>query len=171
MIKRNLRNSCLAVECWMDGFINYSRQRAQSGGSPGPNMNWQWFVPGGELRGPENRAWDSSVEREAVQPSCLSMALCMFTRHEECTADDTDMRNTGPQGMAETTGNCWPLWEKRWLPWWLSSKESACQAGDSSSIPGSGRSPEEGNGNPLQYSTCSSILTWRIPWTEETGGL
>ena len=25
----------------------------------------------------------------------------------------------------------------------------------------------EGNGNPLQY----SILAWRIPWTEESGGL
>ena len=34
------------------------------------------------------------------------------------------------------------------LPWWLSSKESACQC----RIPGSGRSPGEGNGNPLQYS-------------------
>jgi len=30
--------------------------------------------------------------------------------------------------------------------------ESACKVGDSSSIPGSGRSPGEGNGNPLQYS-------------------
>ena len=35
------------------------------------------------------------------------------------------------------------------LPWWLSSKESACNAGDAVSIPGSGRSPGEGNGNPL----------------------
>ena len=35
------------------------------------------------------------------------------------------------------------------LPWWLSGKESACQAGDKSSIPGSGRSPAEGTGNPL----------------------
>ena len=31
-------------------------------------------------------------------------------------------------------------------------KESACSAGDPGSIPGSGRSPEEENGNPLQYS-------------------
>ena len=30
-------------------------------------------------------------------------------------------------------------------------KESACNAGDPSLIPGSGRSPGEGNGNPLQY--------------------
>ena len=32
------------------------------------------------------------------------------------------------------------------------SKESACNAGDQGSIPGSGRSPGEGNGHPLQYS-------------------
>ena len=31
-------------------------------------------------------------------------------------------------------------------------KESACNAGDPGSIPGLGRSPGEGNGNPLQYS-------------------
>ena len=31
-------------------------------------------------------------------------------------------------------------------------KESACNAGDTSSIPGSGRSPGEGIGYPLQYS-------------------
>ena len=30
-------------------------------------------------------------------------------------------------------------------------KESACNAGDLGSIPGSGSSPGEGNGNPLQY--------------------
>ena len=31
-------------------------------------------------------------------------------------------------------------------------KEYACNAGDLGSMPGSGRSPEEGNGSPLQYS-------------------
>ena len=31
-------------------------------------------------------------------------------------------------------------------------KESACNAGDAGLIPGLGRSPGEGNGNPLQYS-------------------
>ena len=37
------------------------------------------------------------------------------------------------------------------LPWWLSSKVSAANKGDLGSIPGPGRSPGEGNGNPLQY--------------------
>ena len=34
------------------------------------------------------------------------------------------------------------------------------------SIPGSGRSPEEGNGPPLQ-----NIIAWKIPWAVERGGL
>ena len=47
------------------------------------------------------------------------------------------------------------------LPRWLSSKESACNAGDAGdlgSIPGSGRSPGGGNGNPLQYSCLENLL-------------
>ena len=37
------------------------------------------------------------------------------------------------------------------LPRWLSSKESTCQAGEAALLPGSERSPAEGNGNQLQY--------------------
>ena len=42
---------------------------------------------------------------------------------------------------------------------------SACNAGDLGSIPGSGRSPEEG------MAPLSSTPAWKIPWTEEPGGL
>ena len=45
------------------------------------------------------------------------------------------------------------------------SKESACNAGDPDSIPGSGRSPGK------EMATHSNILAWRIPWTEEPGRL
>ena len=37
------------------------------------------------------------------------------------------------------------------------SRESTCNAGDPGSIPGSGRSPEEGIGYPLQYSWASLV--------------
>ena len=43
-------------------------------------------------------------------------------------------------------------------------KESACNAGDQSLILGSGRSPEERNGNPLQYSCLENPVdreTWQ----------
>ena len=44
------------------------------------------------------------------------------------------------------------------------SKESACNVGDQGSIPGSGRSPGEGNGYPLQYSCLGNLMErgiWR----------
>ena len=51
------------------------------------------------------------------------------------------------------------------FPCWLNGKESACNAGDAGSFPGSGRFPERG------MATHSSILVRRIPWTEEPGRL
>ena len=42
-------------------------------------------------------------------------------------------------------------------------KESTCNAADLGLIPGSGRSPEEGNGNPLKYS-CLENSTNRRVW-------
>ena len=56
------------------------------------------------------------------------------------------------------------------LPRWLSSRESSCnagKAGDSSSIPGLGRSPGGGNGNLLQYSCLENSMDRG----EEPGGL
>ena len=41
-----------------------------------------------------------------------------------------------------------------------SNKESACNAGDAGSTPGSGRSPGGGNGNPLQYSCLEKPMDW-----------
>jgi len=44
------------------------------------------------------------------------------------------------------------------LPYSLDSKESACNAGDLGLIPGSKKSPGEGNGNPLQYSCLENSV-------------
>ena len=41
---------------------------------------------------------------------------------------------------------------------------SACNAGDLGSIPGSGRSPGEGNSNPLQYSCLENPMDGRAWW-------
>ena len=49
-------------------------------------------------------------------------------------------------------------------------KESACNAGDLGLIPGSGRSPGEGNGNPLQYS-CLENLIDRGAWQAMVHGV
>ena len=49
-------------------------------------------------------------------------------------------------------------------------KASACNAGDQGSIPGSGRSPGEGNGNPCQY-PCLEIPMDRGAWWATVHGV
>ena len=51
------------------------------------------------------------------------------------------------------------------LPGGSDGKESACNAGDLGSILGGEDPLEKG------LVTCSSIVAWRIPWTQEPGGL
>ena len=50
------------------------------------------------------------------------------------------------------------------FPGGLEGKEAACNEGDPGSIPGSGRSPGEGNGNTLQYPCLENPMdrgAWR----------
>ena len=92
----------------------------------------------------------SKVEKEIFHASYLTFPVCV--------------------GCAS-----WFQWRKRWLQRqaWASQVVLAVKnlpvnegdTRDAGSIPGSGRSPEEG------MATHSSILPWRIPWTEELGGL
>ena len=49
-------------------------------------------------------------------------------------------------------------------------KEYACNAGDPGSIPRSGRSPGEGNGNPLQYSCLENPMD-RVAWQATVHGV
>ena len=48
-------------------------------------------------------------------------------------------------------------------------KESACSAGDPGSIPGLGRSPGEGNGNPLQYPCLENPMNSGAWWAAVHG--
>ena len=50
----------------------------------------------------------------------------------------------------------WTIFQS--FPGGSDGKESACNAGDLGSIPGFGRSPGEGNGNPLQYSCLENSM-------------
>ena len=59
------------------------------------------------------------------------------------------------------------------LPWWLSSKESACSVGDTGDavlIPGSGRYPGEGNGNLFHYSCLENPMD-RGAWQATVHGV
>ena len=55
------------------------------------------------------------------------------------------------------------------LPFSSDSKESACNVGDPVSIPGLGRSPGEGRGNPLQYSCLENPMD-RGSWLDAVNG-
>ena len=77
---------------------------------------------------------------------CLVSSVPVILRHLQCSELDMYVLASG-------------------LSQWIRGKESACIAGDMGSIPGLGRSPGGGCGSP------SSILAWRIPWTEKLGGL
>ena len=96
--------------------------------------------------------------------------------------------------------HCFPLPTSAWVPareqedlcvcdYWVTSRreqdqgshlsfsehysdgeESTCSAGDSGLIPGSGRSPGEGNGNPLQYS-CLKTFMDRGAWQATVHGV
>ena len=59
-------------------------------------------------------------------------------------------------------------WYKRFLCSSV-SKESACKAGDLGSVPGSGRSPGEGTGNPLQYSCLENPMERGAWWASVHG--
>ena len=48
-------------------------------------------------------------------------------------------------------------WDKG-LPWWLRGKNHPAKAGDVGLVSGSGRSPGEGNGNPLQNSCLGNLM-------------
>ena len=54
------------------------------------------------------------------------------------------------------------------LPGSSAGKESACNAGDSGSIPGLGRAPGERNSYPLQYSGLENSMEG-IPWGPQQG--
>ena len=49
-----------------------------------------------------------------------------------------------------------------------SGKESACSVGDLGSIPGLGRSPGEGDGNPLQYSGLENSIDCIVHWVSKS---
>ena len=60
-------------------------------------------------------------------------------------------------------------WCRPGFPGGSEGKESACNVGDPGSIPGSGRSPGEGSGNPLQYSCLENPMHRGAWWAAVHG--
>ena len=74
--------------------------------------------------------------------------------------------NAGDPGVDSWVGKiCWrrdrlPTPVFLGFPCGSAGKEAACSVGDLGSIPGLGRSPEEGNSNPLQYSGLENSIDY-----------
>ena len=71
--------------------------------------------------------------------------------------------------LLSTCRNVFPLQIEQGFPSGSDDKESACSAGDLDSIPGSGRSPVEGNVNPLQYSCLGNPMDRGAWWASVNG--
>ena len=84
-------------------------------------------------------------------PVVLTACLCASHPHH-------------PAGSPGTTKKWWGPKTSKGFPGGSDGKESACNAGDLNSIPGLGRSPGGGHGNPLQYSCLEKPMdrgTWQ----------
>ena len=79
------------------------------------------------------------------------MIFYIFHRHRVCLVDHVDLICILYKWSKGLGSSLVP-------PGGSDSKAFACNAGDPGSIPGSGRSPGEGNGNPLQHSCLENPM-------------
>ena len=104
---------------------------------------WERLTEGGEG---ENRGWDGWMT-SLIQWTWVWV-------------------NSGSWWWTGRTGVLHPMGSKRVRHDWATE---LTEAGNSGSIPGSGRSPGEGNGNPLQYSCLGNSMDRRSWWTTVHG--
>ena len=112
-----------------------------------PMLSSRWRSVGVLLPGARGTHGASPVAQLVKNPPAMQETLVQFLGRED------PLRNRLPT----------PVFLG--FPGGSDGRESACNVGDSGSIPESGGSPEKG------LATHSSILAWRIPWIEEPGGL
>ena len=84
--------------------------------------------------------------------------LCVCVRVCVCVVAELS-DSLQPPGLQRARLLC--PWDSPGFPGGTDSKESACNVGDLGWIPGLGRSPGEGNGNPLQYSCLGNPINRR----------
>ena len=97
--------------------------------------------------------WEDPLEKEiATHSSILAWEI-------PWTEEPGRLQSMGSQRVKHN------LVTKQGFPHSSVGKESTCNAGDLGSIPGLGRSPGEGNANPLQYSCLGNSMdrgAWRL---------
>ena len=63
-----------------------------------------------------------------------------------------------PKGGSQWSASSMDIWGINGISGGSDGKASVCNAGDPGSMPGLGRSPGKGNGNPLQYSCLENLI-------------
>ena len=96
----------------------------------------------------------NGLKHSRISPQKSKISSCTSSPGEKNTALGR-LLQTLEVAYVSLTNTFWPMYIAQMvknLPAMQDGKESACHAGDLDSIPGSRRSPGEGNGNPFQYS-------------------
>ena len=109
--------------------------------------------------------------KEQSQYSIIGMEEIYLSRTKDDSVEDSTTGNSEEllwRDMVFSSFICGQ--SKQGIPGGAGSKDSACNSGDPDSIPGSGRSPGEGNSDPLQYS-CLENSVDRGAWRARVHGV
>ena len=154
---------------WMTSPIQWAWNWAHSGrwwrtGRPGfkeSGLTWQLHT---------HTSLTHTHTHTHTHPSTAQIHVHTYTHTHACPVAQTVKVSKSQTWLDDCTDICTRVHTHThthtYFPGGSDSKESVYNAGDPGSIPRSGRSPEKG----IDY-LHSSILSWRIPWTEEPGRL
>ena len=112
----------------------------------------------------------SNLEKEEwnwrIQPAWLQ-ALLQSHSHQDSMVLAQRQKYRSMELNRKPRDKSTHLWTHLWTPWaslLAQTLLSASNLGDLGSIPGLGRSPGEGNDNPLQYSCLENPMDWGAWW-------
>ena len=104
----------------------------------------------------DREAWCAAVHGVAKRQTQLSN----WTELSFLGGGEGEVQPHGKKSAVTTLNGNFESWDISGLPWWLSGQEIACRCGRCMFDPWVGRSLEH------EMATHSSILAWKVPWTE-----
>ena len=139
--------------------------------NPSPWLRWSWPLSSGQLEVPlQLGAWKFTAPQKvagAEEVRLLSQTRNQVSHNHFLAGDWVERSWKFSKGLypsGSRVGIVTPLQRHIGFPGGSVVRNRPANAGDSGLIPGSGRSPGEENGNPLQYSCLGNLMdrgTWR----------